>query len=320
MSDKVLYPIKYVSQHTGLKPYIIRSWEFRYQAVCPHRTASNRRMYTDQEIHRLELLRRAVECGHTISAVAGLTDAELQVLEDRALSGPTEMAPLASGSPGSPTEPIEERCQKMVARALNHVIQLEAVALETALNAAAVDVPRHAFLQHIVVPLFSEIGRLWSDGKLKIVNEHMASNIVRSMLWDMLRTVRAAKSAPRALIATPVGHWHEFGALASALAAAESGWQAVYFGPNLPAEEIVYTLTKTKARVLILSLSHHLNDSQFALELKKLRRLSGERLPILVGGYGVSSAYRAIEDIRAERVESLKALRKRLDALLSGMV
>jgi hypothetical protein len=77
----------------------------------------------------------------------------------------------------------------------------------------SMEMSRQAFLQSVILPLFDKIGELWRVGKMKIINEHMASLIVRSILWDMLRSVEIAKEAPRIVVATPVGHWHEFGAL-----------------------------------------------------------------------------------------------------------
>jgi DNA-binding transcriptional MerR regulator/methylmalonyl-CoA mutase cobalamin-binding subunit len=317
MDSKLRYPIRFVAQTTGLKPYLIRTWELRYSAVCPRRTPTNRRMYTEREIRRLKLLQRAVAAGHTISVVAGLSDDDLEALLASALAAPTPTKATASSPQPHPVDPTlhpqRQQCEEMVGEALAHVGRLDAAALERILNAAAVELPRQAFLEQVVVPLFEQIGILWKEGRLKVVNEHMASAIVRAQLWGMLRTVSAADTAPAALVATPTGHWHECGALASALAAAESGWRVLYYGPNLPAEEIAYVVKKMKARALILSLSHCLNDGGFAAELKQIRRMVGKRLPILVGGSGLSAKMAALSSIDAEYMESLGCLRRRIE-------
>lgn len=322
MDDNIRFPIKYVAQVTGLKPYLIRSWEVRYSAVRPRRTPTNRRIFTEREIHRLKLLRRAVAKGHSISAVAGLSDDDLELL---AAESPSTGSPSASETASPPpiqadlpTHPHEGQCDKTVRRALSHVIRLDAGALERDLSAAAVEFPRQAFLQKIVAPFFEQIGALWKAGRLKVVNEHMASTVVRAQLWDMLRTVTVADTAPATLVATPTGHWHECGALAAALAAAESGWRVLYYGPNLPADEIAYVVRKMRVRVLILSLSHCLNDGDFTVELKRIRRLMGDRFPILVGGSGISDGADVLIHLKAEHVASLDQLRRRLDAIMEG--
>jgi hypothetical protein len=58
MNMKSTYTIKYVASKTGLKPYLIRSWEARYQAICPQRSDSNRRCFTDNDVKRLRLLKK----------------------------------------------------------------------------------------------------------------------------------------------------------------------------------------------------------------------------------------------------------------------
>ncbi|BBO76066.1 hypothetical protein DSCW_34830 [Desulfosarcina widdelii] len=285
MAKAPTYTIKYVAHRTGLKPYLIRSWEARYQAVCPRRSSNQRRCFTDSDIERLRLLKRAVDQGHPISTVASLSEEDLARLLNKA--GEADLARGVSRDAAIlPPAPHLDSGQVLEV-ALSHINRLDAASLETVLNDAAVEMPRQAFLQGVVLPIFEKIGDLWRNGKMKIVGEHLASVVVRSLLWDMLRNADVSQEAPRIVVATPVGHWHEFGALAAAVAASESGWRAVYFGPNLPAEELAYTARQLNARALALSLCHRVKDNRLAPELRKLRRLVGSRLPIFVGGPGI---------------------------------
>ena len=74
------HPIRVVAMRTGLTPHVIRIWEKRYSAVIPSRTATNRRFYTDEDIDRLSLLRRATNTGRSIGQIARLPLKELQEL------------------------------------------------------------------------------------------------------------------------------------------------------------------------------------------------------------------------------------------------
>ena len=269
------YSIKYVSRQTGVKPYLIRSWEARYNAVCPKRSENNRRCFTDDDIRRLKLLKLAVDEGHSISVVAGMSDEELKQLLKQMVSEADETRPISDRFDENREFRID--AEQMVENALSHIVGLDAPSLEKELYDAAVQMSRQAFLQDVLVPIFQKIGVLWRTGKMKIINEHMASVVVRSILWDMLRGVEVSEDAPRIVVATPVGHWHEFGALASALAASESGWRIFYFGPNLPSEEIAYAVKRLRAKAVALSLCHTLNGNLLMSELQKLRRVVGEQ-------------------------------------------
>jgi methanogenic corrinoid protein MtbC1 len=260
----------------------------------------------------------AVELGHNISAVAPLGDEELTKLIGRSSGKQNTAGVFQTVEAVRSSEDWKSDAQVLVSSALNHVKMLDAASLEKVLSNAAVAMPRQAFLQAVIMPLFQEIGELWSAGKLKIINEHMASVVVRSILWDMLRTVETSVNAPRIVIATPVGHWHEFGALASALAASESGWKVFYFGPNLPSEEIAYAVKKVNAQVLTLSLCHRLNDHKLAVEFKKLRRLVGPQITIYMGGAGALAAKKFIKNINATVIDDLKMFREKMGSLLGG--
>jgi len=66
MDNKSLYPIRYVSQRTGLTPHVIGAWEKRYQAVVPHRSSKNRRLYCEDDDQRLQLLKKITNTGQSI--------------------------------------------------------------------------------------------------------------------------------------------------------------------------------------------------------------------------------------------------------------
>ena len=73
----VHYPIRAVAKLTGVAIDTLRAWERRHSAVTPIRDDRGR-MYSDADIARLRLLRGAVERGHSIGRVAGLSDAQLR--------------------------------------------------------------------------------------------------------------------------------------------------------------------------------------------------------------------------------------------------
>lgn len=92
MKTEPRHPIGVVSARTGIPQDLLRAWEKRYDAVVPGRGATGRRLYTDADIDKLRLLKRAVATGRRISDVAALSLEELKALtqEDR-----VETVPLA---------------------------------------------------------------------------------------------------------------------------------------------------------------------------------------------------------------------------------
>ena len=72
------HPIQIVSRRTGLSADVIRAWERRYEVVKPIRTDAGDRLYTQADIDRLLLIKKLVDNGDAISAVANLNYENLE--------------------------------------------------------------------------------------------------------------------------------------------------------------------------------------------------------------------------------------------------
>ena len=79
------YPISAVAKLTGIPLDTLRAWERRYRTVIPKRAARGR-VYSEEQIQKLLLLRRAVEQGHSIGQVAALGDRQLRELLEKSSS------------------------------------------------------------------------------------------------------------------------------------------------------------------------------------------------------------------------------------------
>jgi DNA-binding transcriptional MerR regulator len=311
MERKKIYTIKYVADHTGLKPHVIRAWESRYNAIVPKRTSSNRRLYCQEDVHRLKLLKTACDTGHQISRIANVdTEDLLQILRLERPGGTGIQTPAATQSDGNRSaEDYRKQC-------LQAVVSLDPDTLERTLCEAAVHLPRQAVVESVVVPLFKQIGELWKAGRLKILNEHIASNCIRNFLWDMLRCLEIVPQAPNIILGTPVGQHHELGALSAALAAAEAGWRPIYVGANLPAEELAAAVSKFNAKCIGLSIPILLDESQLKTELTKLRRYIGSECTLLIGGLYDSRWDSLLKSVDALQMNSWRELMQFLDAVI----
>ncbi len=314
MSKKNLYPIRYVSQRTGLTPHVIRAWEKRYSAVVPHRSEKNRRLYSEQDVQRLQLLKATTDAGHTISQVAQLGITELQDLARHE----SPAIPRLRQKSGRASQPIV--ADDYFKPCLSAVLNLDADALEVLYDQAAIDLTRPAFLSNLVAPLFKEIGKLWHSGSLKIVNEHMATSVTRHFLLNLLRSTQITESAPRIVIATTVGQWHDVGALTVALTAAENGWHPVYYGPNLPAEEIAAGVKQSGARAVAISITHLLEAHPMVHELRKLRRYIGDEVLLFVGGRAVAAYTKVFEEVNANYIGRIEQFSEELNSLYSARI
>ncbi len=77
-NEEPTFRIGAVCRLTGLSQHVLRIWEKRYDAVEPLRSDTDRRLYRQQDIDRLTLLKTLVDRGQAIGSIASLDNAELQ--------------------------------------------------------------------------------------------------------------------------------------------------------------------------------------------------------------------------------------------------
>jgi methylmalonyl-CoA mutase cobalamin-binding domain/chain len=290
------HSIKAVARRTGLTPHVIRVWERRYGAVKPVRTGTNRRVYTDSEVERLDLLKRAIEAGHSIGNIAQLPAENL----NRLASSPVSPAPPAK-APAVDAEALVNEC-------LEAVKQLNTRQFEDVLTRGSLGLGQHGLLERVVAPLAKAIGELWRDGTIMAAHEHFASSIIRTFLTRNSKPYALNGNAPVLLVGTPAGQLHELGAVMVAAGANDLGWRVVYCGASLPASEIAGAAVQNRARAVALSIIYPDDDPNLPTELESLRKYLPPQVAIIVGGRASGSYAPVLEKIHALRTGELRDL------------
>lgn len=278
-----LYPIRAVAERTGLSAHVIRAWEKRYDAVRPHRTDTNRRLYSEHDVERLTLLHRLTTHGHSISNVAPLDDDELRArLED--VSERRTRSRSANDGIGTEIENLLERCRTAVET-------YDRAALEEILLSAQVELTEPQLMDEFLGPLLNWIGNEWHDGHLRVAQEHVASAGIRNFLGNQQLLQSSNPNGDVIVVATPSDQQHEFGALMAALVAASQGWRVVYLGSRVPPQETAAAAIKTKARVVAISITSSEKASLTHREIDTLGALLPDGVSVIIGGAG-AEAYR----------------------------
>jgi len=211
-SDTTLrHPIGVVSRRTGLTQDLIRAWERRYGVVASGRTETGRRLYTDEDVRRLLLLRRLVDGGRRISDVARLKLVELEALVEEDV----EAAATETVRP-----PVDGRAY--LEAALDATARLDPAGLERVLTDATLSMSPTEVRQKFLTPLLVEMGERWRAGTLRIAHEHLTTGIVRVFVDGMRKRSGKVNGRPNILITTTSGQMHELGALMAAAAADRS--------------------------------------------------------------------------------------------------
>lgn len=309
MANNYKYPIKVVSQMTGLSVHVIRAWEKRYHVVEPERTDTNRRLYSEEDIEKLRLLNDASNLGHNIGSIANLSLSELKDLLSKEKDKSSEAI---NGYAGDDVVTLVE---DFLSDCIESIKNYEAKKLESILLNASAKLTQPVLIEELIIPLVYKIGEMWHSGDIRVANEHLSSSVIRGFLFNLLESYSVGESAPVMVSATPRGQEHELGAMIAGLVAASSGWKVIYLGANLPAEEVGAVVSHLKAKVVALSFVYPVDDPLLKKELKKLKQILPVGVSIIAGGRAASGYLDVLNEIGALVVKNIKQLRTELEAV-----
>ena len=308
MEDQMYkYPIKVVSQMTGLSVFVIRAWEKRYNVVTPERTETNRRLYSEDDIEKLKLLNNAINLGHNIGGIANLSVSELRsILEHKHVT---------SSSTSELSKENFSDTESILRSSMEAVKTYDGKKLSTILLKASSKMSQPQLIENFIIPLVYEIGDLWHEGDIRVANEHLASAVIRSFLANLIEQHIPSENAPLIISATPRGQDHELGALIAGVTAASVGYKVIYLGPNLPVEEIAAVTDNLDAKVVALSLVYPNDDPQLKLDLVNLKKMLPEKISLIVGGRAAGGYMDILDEIGAIKINNTKQLRVELEAI-----
>jgi len=289
MTMKANMTISAVADKTGLTTHTIRAWERRYKVLQPNRTDTNRRLYSNEDVDKLLLLKAGVDRGHLISQLTLLSEKYL-----KKLAGPMAQ----ERSYYAPNSPLVSKC-------IEAIELMDARSLEEIMIRSAATLGLHSFIFDLVVPVIRVIDEGWSKGSIRIRQEHLASATLRAVLDSYRSTLSAQPNAPKLIVSTPQGQLHELGALMAAILASGAGWSTHYLGPNLPAEEIAQAAKETNAQAIALSIVYPFDDATTSHELCEIRDILPS-IPILVGGRASANYAAVLRRIKATRFNDLR--------------
>ena len=242
------YPIGAVSRLTGIPSDTLRAWERRYKAVSPQRSPRGR-AYTESQVKRLMLLRKAVDSGHAIGQVANVKDQQLRDLLERAPSLEQTRSAARNQLSGDFLVPV-----------LRAIEDFDYAQADRELNWLTTAIPTPADLVHqLALPLMRTIGERWHQGKCSIAQEHMLTSLLSALLSSFIRTYTFSNPPARVLFATPSDERHGFPNLAAAMLTAAGGLGVIHLGTDLPKKDIVLAARRSKASALLLSVSKMLD-------------------------------------------------------------
>ncbi|WP_210502761.1 MerR family transcriptional regulator [Nocardioides xinjiangensis] len=214
-----MYTVGRAAELTGVPTGTLRKWEQRYGVVVPQRSSGNYRLYDDEAVRRLSVMRSLVDAGWTAQEAARHVTEDVAAAEAR-LSRPEVPA-------------FEERFAALVECAQD----FDVPRLERLLAEGFADNDVVSVVDDWVMPSMVHLGTAWQRGLVSVAGEHFVTATVHRRLAHAFQSLQPAPSGgPRVVVGLARGARHELGVLAFALVLRSRGVAVTYLGGDLPLE------------------------------------------------------------------------------------
>ena len=302
------HPIQVVARRTGLSADVIRVWERRYGIVTPERASNSRRLYSDEDVEKLIMLRRATSAGRRIGDVADLSLRNLRELVDNDETAAARL-PIAKiqqrPSTGSVMEYFDD-CLEAVQRFNSQDIY-------RSLSDASKSLGIIFLLEDLLRPLVSHIQDECRRGALRDAHYAIAIYSIRGFLSNLVMNEPIVESEYKLICASPTGSVSDIAALRLAAASKSNGWHAIFLGMYGTVDEIIYAQQKSNAQLIAIGITRPADDPLLANQLRRLRKQLDQNIEIAVTGSGAAAYFDVLQEIQANFIQTISELYLLLD-------
>lgn len=248
-----VYSIKELEKLSGIKAHTIRIWEKRYNLIEPHRTNTNIRYYTDNELKKILNVAVLNRQGIKISNIARLNELELK----------EEIIRVTRSTSSNDT---------IVDSLVLAMVDLDEYKLETIIDKSISRSGLKATVVEVLYPFLDKVGILWQSGDVNPAQEHFVSYLIRQKIIaatnNLPNTFNA--NAKKFLLLLPEGEWHEISLLFAQYLIKEANHDVIYLGQSVPYSDVLTTGTLKQFDYIVISSTTKQPEFNFIRCLKDL--------------------------------------------------
>jgi MerR family transcriptional regulator, light-induced transcriptional regulator len=257
------YPIRTISELTGVPTTTLRAWERRYGLLKPERTAKGHRLYGTEDIELVKEIVKLLKNNHTISEAI------------RIIKNP-ELSPLSGNVSDGHWAGYQERMLKSI-EGFNEQN------LDKTYNEALSIYPIDMVTEQVIIPVLTTLGEQWQNREAGIAEEHFFSAFLRNKLGARLHHEAQRSRGSKILVSCLPGEYHELGILLYCIAAIGHGYQILYLGTDMPPAQLPVVVRRADvAAILISGTRADIWDKELEAELSRIIRSID--VPLMFGG------------------------------------
>ncbi|MBI2521668.1 MAG: MerR family transcriptional regulator [Bdellovibrio sp.] len=277
--------IQVASRLCGVGVHTLRAWEKRYGAVTPQRSDNGRRIYSEDDICKLQMLNQLCSYGNSISAIANYSNVELSKLLEK-FNNKERVRPIVN-------EGVRDLVGENTLNALSHLLlavdtfKLDVISHELSKQVRALN-PQELAL-NVIVPLMREIKVRVNQGLLTSGQEMAILSIIKFHSSEILYSTfrQAARSNKVFVFYNSDNVTKELDVICCALICSYYRHRNFYFANNLSLDILCQTAEALDANYLVVDTRYViLNANQESVTqylLKLVYKLKHDMRILLLG-------------------------------------
>lgn len=259
------FTIKDLENLSGIKAHTIRIWEQRYNFLKPHRTITNIRYYSNDELKTVLNIALLNKYGFKISHIDRMQPMEIR---EKILSL-------------GDTRAIQER---IINDLLQEMVDLDMEKFEKIIANYITAKGIERTVIQIIFPFLEKIGILWQTGHINPAQEHLVTNIIRQkLIVGIETTVSHIKLDKTFLLFLPEGEHHELGLLFMYYLVKSRGAKTIYLGANVPVKDVEHVINLKKPDIAFVHLTATGSNFNFEKFLNNIEQRFGATNTVISG-------------------------------------
>jgi DNA-binding transcriptional MerR regulator len=241
--EEPIFNIGAVARMTAIPEATLRVWERRYHFPQSARTSGGHRLYSQQDVFRLQWVKARIDEGMQVSQAV------------RALQRAEQGGGIASAPSATPARSHQVQAgaslsafhQRLLAALLSHNIE----AANLVLGEALVLYPMEQIILDVIGPTLREIGESWAAERTTVATEHLATNYLRHHLLLWMRIGPPTYAVAPVVLACAPGELHEGSLLMLGVLLSRLRWPVLYLGQTMPLADLPSFIVDVEPAIVV---------------------------------------------------------------------
>jgi len=276
--DQDRFPIRVLAEKTSVGTSTLRAWERRYGLLHPERTPKGHRLYCNLDVKRVLKILDLLNDGHTLPSISEMLSVE------NTSTASLNLYDLESNkaSPSIANTAMATLWDEYIKSTLEATADFNIERIDAIYNEASSLYPVDMVTDRLIQPAIAILGNRWKEHPQSgVAEEHFYTSWLKNRLGARFHHAYSQARGARIICACVPGSFHEIGLMLFALSALARGYRVLYFGADLPLDQLPYITQRSAAKAVVLGAQTQMDENAN----KELAALAEElNTPVFIGG------------------------------------